>query len=84
MNSNDWIAAYNEEALLADGFEEALVGICERAGQDPIAVYDRAKCLNILISRDGMSKEEAQEYFEYNVLGSNMGENTPGFITFIS
>ena len=41
MNSNDWIAAYNEEALLADGFEEALVGICEKAGQDPVRYVSR-------------------------------------------
>jgi hypothetical protein len=27
-----------------------------------------------------MSKEEAIEYFEYNVVGSYVGEHTPSFI----
>ena len=27
-----------------------------------------------------MSEEEAVEYFEYNTLGSYMGENTPVFV----
>lgn len=27
-----------------------------------------------------MTEEEAIEYFEYNILGSYMGENTPVFL----
>lgn len=31
-----------------------------------------------------MSKEEAEEYFEYNTLGAWFGEGTPMFATFIN
>jgi len=31
-----------------------------------------------------MSGEEAIEYFEYNILGSWVGDNTPTFLEYIS
>lgn len=71
----------NPEALLADGFEEAFVGICRRFGQPPLAAYDVEKCLAVLMERDGMDYEGAQEFFEYNVIGAGLGENTPVFMT---
>ena len=44
-----------------------------------LAVYDRQKCIEILMERDGMTDEEAVEYFDYNVTGAWVGENTPIF-----
>lgn len=69
----------NEEALLADGFEEALIGVCYRAGQPPVACYDYNSCIQILMDQD-MTADEAIEYFEYNVLGSWFGDSTPVFV----
>lgn len=46
----EWIEEYNPEALLADGFDEAIIGICERIGMEPTVAYDREKCLEILMS----------------------------------
>jgi hypothetical protein len=37
--------------------------------------------LEIMIERDGMTYEEAREYFDFNILGAWMGEFTPIFIT---
>ena len=70
----------NPEALLADGFEEAFLGISYRFGQNSIAAYDYNKCIGILMERDGMSDVEACEFFEFNVLGAWVGENTPVYI----
>ena len=47
----DFVSEYNEEALLADGFEEAFLGICHRFGQSPLASYDRDKCIEILMEQ---------------------------------
>jgi hypothetical protein len=66
-----------ELILLADGFEEAFVGVGRQFGK-PIAVYDRAKCIEIL-TRD-MSEEEAEEYFQFNTEGAYVGEQTPIFL----
>mgnify|MGYP003111639793 FL=1 len=74
----DYIAQYNPEALLADGFEDALIGLGQQFNKT-LAVYDRQKCIEILIDRDGMSEEEAVEYFEFNVTNAWVGENTPIF-----
>ena len=72
----EWVAQYNEDALLADGFEDAFIGIAERCSQPFLAVYDGEKCIEILMQR-GMSYEDASEYFSFNVTGAWMGENTP-------
>ena len=80
-NVLEWIADWNEEALLADGFEDAILGMCERFGNNPVVAYNYLKCIDILIQRDGMTHEEAEEYFSFNVLGAWMGNGTPVFVT---
>jgi hypothetical protein len=67
----------DENVLLADGFDDAFVGIGRQFGR-PIAIYDRTKCIDIL--QEDMSEEEAEEYFQYNVEGAWVGENTPIFL----
>ena len=71
----------NPEALLADGFEDAYIGWCEVFNRPPLAAYDRDKCNEILMERDGMEYEEAEEYFNFNVSSSWVGENTPVYIS---
>jgi len=74
------IAESNPEALLADGFEDAIIGVAERCGQPTLVVYDCHKCLDILMQRDGMDHEEALEFFMFNTTGAWVGENTPLFM----
>ena len=79
---NDLSEYENEEALYADGFEEAYIGMVMRAGSPPVAGSDEGKCISILMNRDGMSHEEALDFFSFNTLGAYVGENTPCFIRF--
>ena len=74
------VAEYNEEALICDGFDEAIIGVAERINLGPVAAYSVEKILEILVERDDMTYEEAIEYFQYNIIGSWMGEYTPVFI----
>ena len=70
--------------LLADGFEGAFIGISHRFGFDvPVATYDRETCIEILM-RDDRTREEADEFFEYNVIGSWVGDETPVFVETMS
>ena len=71
------LAEENPEALLLDGFEQAFIGIARRCGQPAIAAYDRDRCIGILVDRDGMSYDEAEEFFEFNVQGAWVGPHTP-------
>src|SRR5258706_13773765 len=76
----DRLMEANPDAVLADGFEEALVGIAEIFNRS-IALYDKGKCLKILTTRDKMSNENASEFFEFNKQGAYVGENIPAFAT---
>ena len=69
----------DNDALLADGFEEALIG--HTHGSNVVAVYDYDACVQILMERDSMTIEDAVEWMEYNVVGSYVGDKTPVFIS---
>jgi hypothetical protein len=75
------VEEHNPEALKADGFDDAIIGIASRCGQNDLIAYDVSKILMVLQERDGMTEDEAQEFFEFNIIGAYMGENTPIFIT---
>ena len=77
--AKEWAEDHEEEILLADGFEDAFVGVAQIFNEF-VAVYDMAKCLGILMTRDGMTYEEADEYFTFNVTGAYVGKRTPAFL----
>jgi hypothetical protein len=76
---SEWVASFNEEALLADGLEDALIGVAERCSHPALAVYDAEKCIEIM-ARRGMDREDAEEFFSFNTLGAWVGEGTPLFL----
>ena len=79
----EWVSQWNEEAMLVDGFEDAVVGVCERFGAVPVVAYDREQCIEILMERDGMDYEEAMEFFGFNVEEAYVGDGTPVFLTLL-
>ena len=81
MITSDDIKDINPEALMIDGFDGAIIGMAERINLGPVVAYDIDAILQILINRDNMTYEEAYEFFNYNIIGAWMGENTPIFIT---
>lgn len=74
----DHIGQINPDALLAGGFEDAFIGTVTQFNKT-LACYDRQKCIDILVKRDGMDHDEAEEFFEFNCVGAYVGENTPCF-----
>lgn len=82
MNVKDKLQFINEgypDVLIADGFDKAIMGIVERSGMNPVVLYNKNKCIDIMVKRDGMTEEEAIEFYYYNIVGSYMGEHTPCF-----
>ena len=71
------LSCINEQALFADGFDDALIGIDM---VDFVAVYDTFKCIEILVETSSMTFKEAEEYFELNTLNAYVGEHTPRFV----
>ena len=72
---------YMDKILLADGFEDAFIGVVESFGSEPKACYSLEDCEEILCSRDNMTSDEAVEYLHFNVTQAYVGEHTPAFIS---
>lgn len=64
--------------LEPDVYDEAIMGIAYRFGMEPVVAYDRTRVIDIL-ARD-MTREDAEEFFEFNIIGSWWGPVTPVFI----
>ena len=73
------IAIANPDALTADGFDDAIIGIAHRFSNVTVA-YDWDKCIQILMDNSEMSYIDALEYFAFNTIGAWVGENTPIFV----
>ncbi len=76
------LAGLDPEAVTADGFDDALIGWTDSwTGNSRVirAVYSTTKVLAILVAQ-GMSMEEAQEHFEFNIAGAYVGLYTPVFV----
>jgi hypothetical protein len=67
-----------ENVMFADGLEEAFMGIGYHFNT-PIAIYSKSKAIQCFIDQ-GMDEEQALEYFDYNVVGANVGDKTPIFL----
>lgn len=70
----------SDRPYYADGYEGAILGLVFRAGEIPIVVYDRAKCIETLCARDGMNPYEAEEWLSFNAEGAWVGKGTPGYL----
>jgi hypothetical protein len=82
LNIRDELAGEWDAELLflsEEEFDEAIIGVAERIGDEPVVAYDTTKIMEIL-SRS-MSVDEAYEFFEFNILGAYVGDKTPLFIT---
>lgn len=79
-SKRDQLSEVDPQIMLADGFDDAIVGYIERCGQPTIACYDVSRCIQIL-QDDGATHEEAVEHFDFNVRGAWLGERTPAWLT---
>lgn len=74
------IHEYAEGSVLLDGLELAIIGIVQEFGNGPRILYSKDKILDILQKRDGMTYSEAEEFFDYNIIGGYFGEQNPIFL----
>ena len=72
---------YEDMVLMrADGFDDCIIGVCTGFGREPCIAYDKSKVLSKLMVRDGMGADEAHEFFDFNIEGAYVGENTPVYV----
>lgn len=73
------LGEYADGAVLLDGFDEAIIGISEEFGNEPRIIYNKSKMLEIL-TYQGMTWEEAVEYYDFNILGLYVSNQNPIFL----
>ena len=67
--------------LLADVYEKAFIGTTISAfSRKQVALYDYDKCIMILMNDNEWSEEDALEWFNFNTIGSWVGDDTPIFV----
>jgi hypothetical protein len=67
------------EILKMDGYDECILGVLERNSTPYCIIYDK-NCVIKSLVKQGMSEVDAIEFYEFNQLGSWVGEGTPGFL----
>jgi len=79
--SIELLAELNPEALTPDGLEDAYIGYTVNQHHAHVAVYSYEQCVGILVDRDGMTPDDAEEFLSFNTLGAFVGENGPLFVS---
>ena len=72
--------SYAEGAVLLDGLEDCIVGIVEEFGNGRRMLYSKELILQKLQTRDLMTREDAEEFYDYNILGLHAGEQNAVFL----
>jgi hypothetical protein len=67
--------------VMLDGFEDAYIGTAERLDIGIVAVYNRKKCIELLMEQEGISYADSRELFDYNIGSAWLGEKGPIFLT---
>ena len=69
-----------ENLITADGLDEAFLGVADRFGKEPVAVYDYDMCIQILMRDGDMDYSEAIEFFEFNTIGAYISDDQPIYL----
>lgn len=65
---------HEEEITIADGFDEAVIGIDISTMR---LIYSVSKVIDIMMDRDGMDEQDALDWYEYNMQSTWVGDQTP-------
>jgi len=68
-----------DKILLPNGLESAFIGTTQRDGRT-VAVFESSKCIGALMQNMECGWDEAQEFFDFNVVGAYVGPYTPIFV----
>ncbi len=88
INIHEYISEYypdeaDDITIFTEDLDEAFIGIGYVFNKAPRACYDKNKIIEILVNRDDMTPEIAEEYFEFNIASLFAGERTPMIIEVI-
>lgn len=67
----------DEYVILADGFEEAVLGVS--VNKPARVIYDYWKCLDLIIKKDEAEFDEAMDWLD-DFIEEELGEHSPLYI----
>jgi len=77
-----WAAEAEEPLMLADGLDDAIVGVVQQNDGSAAVLYDSLLCLRVLATaHPEWSPMEVAEWFETEVAGT-LGTGYPAFVVF--
>ena len=68
------------DTISCNGFDDCIIGLTEGFGGQQRLVYDKQLMLAKMMERDGMSEEDAQEFFDFNIIGAYTNPNDPIYL----
>jgi hypothetical protein len=63
----DWMEEIGITAVKMDGFDDAVLGYA-KVGDDYVLIYPYEALVNVLAAGPDMSREDAEEYVDFNVV----------------
>ena len=67
--------------LSEEEYDDAIIGVAHRIGQDDVIAYDYNKlCEIVQKNMNNADIMEVMEYVEFNIMGAYVGERTPIFV----
>lgn len=67
--------------VFVTGYDECILGIATSFGGEYVLVYSTNKIIEKL-EADGMTTEEAWEFFDFNILGAYIAKGMPYFLDY--
>ncbi len=74
-----WADERDEHVHVMTEFDAALIGVAQIFTNRPVAVYSYRKIIAQLMC-SGMGRDEAEEYFSFNMQGAYVGDGTPAIM----
>ena len=81
MNRQELDALFEDGETLfmepRDEYDSCIIGVGFRFSDGPLAVYSIPRILTALQDNSEMTADEAEEFFEFNIVGAWVGAGTP-------
>ena len=78
---NELAEHFGNDLLFADNFDNAIIGVSMGISSGTKVVYDAEEMARTLVVSEGITKQEAWEYLEFNTFNAYVGDNTPIFVS---
>jgi hypothetical protein len=75
----NYVRDHYPHALIADGHDKAMLGVLVRPGRPAVVVYDVERVIDDIVE-DGVTRLEAEEFVDFNIVQAHVGPATPLFV----